>query len=117
LAKKEIIQLEQRIDEIRFAIGLQSPKMDDMPHYSSTISIVEQTVCVLVDLCAKLEAKKFRLAKELEELEYFLDSIENSLARQILRLRYEESKKWAEVARLVGGNNTDESVKKFVIEC
>jgi hypothetical protein len=45
--------------------------MDDMPHYSSTISIVEQTVCVLVDLCAKLEAKKLRLAKELEELELF----------------------------------------------
>jgi hypothetical protein len=46
-------------------------------------------------------------------LNYFLDSIEDSLTRQILRLRYEESKKWAEVARLVGGNNTGESVKKI----
>lgn len=69
-----------------------------MPHYSRTISIVEQTVCVLVDLCAKLEAKKLRLAKELEELETFLDSVKDSIARQILRLRYIDLKSWRQIS-------------------
>jgi hypothetical protein len=110
--KKEIIQLERRISEIRHAIGMQSPKTDGMPR-SGAISIVEQAACILVDLCEKLETKKFLLARELEELEYFLNSVKDSVVRQIFRLRYIDLKSWWQISFEVGGGNTADSVRKI----
>lgn len=62
----------------------------------------------------KLEYKKQELTDKLIELEKFIDNIPDSLVRQIIRLRYIECLTWNKIARLVGNNNTADSVRMIV---
>lgn len=64
------------------------------------------------------ERKKLLGTLELEllwhinEIEKFVRSIEDSHIRNIVRLRVVDGKTWNEVADIVGGGNTEDSVKK-----
>ena len=49
---------------------------------------------------------------ELEILEYIF-SINDSQIRRIMRLRHIELKSWLQVANIIGGNNTADSVRKM----
>lgn len=61
----------------------------------------------------KLRKKKNELADTLTKVNEFIDSIQDSLVRQIITLRYSEGLTWNEVADKIGSNNTSESVRKI----
>ncbi len=60
----------------------------------------------------KFEALMARLKRERLEVEAFITEVEDSRIRQILTLRYMKGLTWAQVALKVGGNNTDDGVRK-----
>lgn len=60
----------------------------------------------------KLNRKIDELMDLVEETNEFIDSIEDSLTRQIITLRYVNGLEWAQVAESIGGNNTADSVRK-----
>lgn len=61
----------------------------------------------------KLMKKKSMLLELQEEANNFIDNIEDSLLRQIITLKYMNGMKWQEVASIIGGNNTADSVRKI----
>lgn len=59
----------------------------------------------------KLNRKINELMDLVEETNEFIESIEDSLVRQIISLRYINGLTWEEVATNIGGNNTADSVR------
>lgn len=60
----------------------------------------------------KLNRKIDELMDLVEGTNEFIDSIEDSLTRQIISLRYINGLTWEQVAESIGGNNTADSVRK-----
>lgn len=60
----------------------------------------------------KLINRKEKLLELQEKVNNFIDSIDDSLVRQIITLRYIEGLNWYEVADRIGENSTSESVRK-----
>lgn len=61
---------------------------------------------------AQLENTEFELLETLGSVEDYIQSIEDSRIRRILRLRYVDNFTWVKVAMNMGGSATDESVRK-----
>lgn len=51
-------------------------------------------------------------AHEYDRLNTYLDTVDDSFIRQIIKLRYVDGLMWFQVAHEIGGNNTDNSVRK-----
>lgn len=61
----------------------------------------------------RLLKKKEELLSAVEEMQSFIDSIPDSLTRQIIVLRYEQCLSWNEIADKVGGDYTTDRVRKI----
>lgn len=61
----------------------------------------------------KLMKKKNELLELQEEVNDFINNIDNSLLRQIITLKYMDGMSWQEAASIIGGNNTADSVRKM----
>ncbi len=59
--------------------------------------------------------EKIRKCSELRDrAKKFIDSIDDSLTRQVFYLRYSKCMTWQQVAGAIGGRNTNEGVRKIV---
>ena len=61
---------------------------------------------------AQLELAELELLEVTVEAEEYIQSINNSRIRRIIRCRFLDEMKWYQVALKIGGNATDESVRK-----
>ena len=61
----------------------------------------------------KLNKRMEQLIKQRELLETYIASIDDSMIRLILTLRYVEGLSWRQVAHRIGGGNTPDSVRKM----
>lgn len=58
------------------------------------------------------QQKKIELEQLKLEIEQFIDGIQESQIRRIIHLKYIKGHTWIKVAMILGGNNTEESVRK-----
>lgn len=61
---------------------------------------------------ATLASLEMELLETLNEVEKFIVSVEDSRMRRIITLRFIDNLSWNKVADRIGGNNTEDSVKK-----
>lgn len=54
------------------------------------------------------------LKRETQEIENFIDGLQDSQLRQIIYYRYIKDYSWVKTAQKIGGNNTEDSVRKRV---
>lgn len=66
------------------------------------------------DLMQLMAAKQEHLISEYIEAEKFISSVNDSLVRQILTIRYIEGLSWSRTALKIGGGNTPDSIRKMV---
>ncbi len=110
--KKEIIDLQERLQELRNSTGsIASPDWSGMPKASNTSSKVEREALKLVELERELENQYIRLYDKKREIEEYIASIDDPLMRLIFRYRFIDCLSWQRVAFKVGGGNTAQSVK------
>ena len=62
---------------------------------------------------ALLNRRKVELLREYRKIRRFIDSIDDPLIRQIITLFYVEQREWSDVAKEIGGKNTENSVKQI----
>ncbi len=74
----------------------------------------EETARRIEEAKRRLEENREKCITEAERLEAYINSVDNSLVRMAMRLRFIDNLEWTAVAVRIGGNNTEDSVKKMV---
>ena len=87
--------------------GIQHFKIEGFPYpeYSRKKTLLYARKATL----ASLETE---LMETLNQVEEFIASVEDSRMRRIITLRFIDNLSWNKVADRIGGNNTEDSVKK-----
>jgi hypothetical protein len=109
---REIEEDKKRLAELEAKVGgLASPSLSGMPHGGDNSSKVEREAVEVVTMYELIENKKKRCELERVRLLSYIDTIPDSLTRQIFTLRFVDGLCWEQVAASLGGNTVD-SVKK-----
>ena len=116
--REKIEKLEKEIDKIKTEGsvidkvrggegGLQSYKIEGFPYpeYSRKKTLLFARKAILSEL-------EMELLETLNEVEEFMHGLEDSHIRRIINLRVIEQLSWNKVADRMGGNNTEDSVRK-----
>lgn len=99
------------LQRLRDAEGLKAQAITGMPHGSGASDIVGNTAVEIVRAEERIKELADRVAESQKPVEEWIDTINDIYAQSILRLRYIHGKTWGEVAEMVGGGNTEQSVK------
>ena len=109
--EKQIDRIEKDgnvIDKVRGGDGgIQSFKIEGFPYpeYSRKKTLLYARKATLASL-------EMELMEILNQVEEFIASVEDSRIRRIITLRFIDNLSWNKVADRIGGNNTEDSVKK-----
>lgn len=112
---REIERDQERLEELRAkASAPGAPSYDGMPKSLGFENRLERYVAEIVDLETIIQAKITQGLHERNRLERYIAEIPDSLTRQIFQLRFINGLTWLQTAYSVGGNNTEEGVRKRV---
>ena len=119
--KKELNQiyyLEKEIDMWRKALSriqsrslIPSQEITGMPFGSGISDKVGNLAASEVDITNKIEELQKKVYEEQYRLLKYIETIEDSLMRQIMYHRHVLCMKWNEVAMVVGGGNTPDGIR------
>lgn len=108
--QKQIARIEQDgavIDTVRGGYGgTQTFKIEGFPY-----SELSNKKSLLNSRIYTLEKLETQLIKDLNKVEEFIASINDSHIRRIVNLRVVEGMSWNKVADKIGGGNTEDSVR------
>lgn len=112
---REIERDQERLEKLRASASAPgAPNYDGMPKSPSFENRLERYIAEIVDLEAIIQAKITQCLHERARLERYIAEIPDSLTRQIFQLRFINGLTWVQIAYSVGGNNTEEGVRKRV---
>lgn len=94
--RKEIKDLEERLAE--FGYGISATKLDkEISGITSTESIQEKRIVII----EKWISARVSALEEYLKIESYIESVEDSEIRQIMRYRFLDLKKWNEIDKLM----------------
>ena len=116
--KSEIRLLKQQIDNLESEIVTDRVRGSDVEH-----PYIEKTYIIrglAYDRRVKIKRLKEKLQRRVDdlidlvvEINEYIETIDDSLIRQIITLRYVNGLTWDQVAAHVGGGNTADSLRKM----
>ena len=108
---KEIEQDEELIRRIESAATSTTSKIDGLPHMNA---ISDKTALAgnIADLKESIDRKRIQTLHEYNKILGFINTIDDSLIRQIIKFRCMYGLSWTAVAMRIGGNNTAKSVSQ-----
>ena len=109
---REIEHLKDRITELECIATSSTSRITGMPHATDISDKVGKYAAEIADLKELLDLNLKKCFYELNRLNRYIESIEDSQIRMIMTLRYVNGLSWRQIAFSVGGGNTEESVKK-----
>lgn len=108
---REIERDQKRLQELEAAASSCAINITGMPRAPGTTDKVGKYAAEIADLRGIIDANIKRCFYELNRLNRYISSIEDSHIRQIFQLRYVNGLSWQEVADCMGGNNTAVGVR------
>lgn len=96
--------------EARAEPGAQN--LTGMPPAPGVSKRVERFAVEIADMQESIRGLRTQIDEQAVTVEAFIDGIEPDLTRMMFRLRYLQSFSWKDVAEILGGGNTEDSVKK-----
>lgn len=109
---KEIKQQKQRLKELEAAATGCTAQITGMPNGTAIGDKVSKYAAEIADLKNLIELNIQKCWYEMNRLNRYIDSVEDSQMRQILTLRYINLYSWEEIEIAIGGNNKSESLRK-----
>lgn len=121
--KKETALLEREIDSLReksaeVVTDVVSGSSSSFPYTRRTFSISGlsvQDMDRLENKMHRLQERRERISNEADEIDQFIGQVSDSQMRQILHLKYLRGFSWRQIARHLGGGNTEDCVRKKVV--
>ena len=96
------------VDKVRGGLGgMQSFKIEGFPYpeYSRKKTLLYARQTTLTNL-------EIELMETINQVEEFISSVDDSMMRRIINLRFIEKMSWGKIANKIGGGNTEDSIKK-----
>lgn len=110
--RKKLMLYEDTLGSLRAAAESITPKLSDMPKSPNAQDKVSKFVAQIVDLEKQISELTSDINRERQAVMDFVESIQDGFIKTIFSLRFIECMTWAEIAEVVGGDNTEDSVKK-----
>ena len=117
MTKKELSQLywlnreieadKRKLEELRLAAVSATAKITGLPHVTGVRDKVGEIAVLIEEQSRLIELKKKQTVIEYNRLMQYINSVDDSLMRQILTLRYVNGLSWQQVAFAIG--ESDES--------
>lgn len=115
LTKKELSQLywlnreieadKRKLEELRLAAVSATAKITGLPHVTGVRDKVGEIAVLIEEQSRLIELKKKQTVIEYNRLMRYINSVDDSLMRQILTLRYVNGLSWQQVAFAIGEND------------
>lgn len=109
---RELRMWEQELERLRGRSLVQSPQLN-ASHGSDTSDKVGALAEKRVDLERLISAKREEIQQQRDQAVVYIYGIPDSLTRQIVYYRCVSLFSWRRVAYEVGGNNTEDGVRKI----
>lgn len=104
----EKMQKETVIDSVKGGYGgIQHFRIEGIAYPDYT-----QKITLLAKRKATLNSLELQLLEILNDIERFINTLDDSRMRRIINLRFIEGLSWNEVANQIGGGNTEDSIRK-----
>jgi hypothetical protein len=110
---REIEQLKSRIEELECIAVSDTSRITGIPHVTGISDKVGRYVAEIADLKELLNLNLKKCFYELNRLNRYIESIDDSQMRMIMTLRYVNGLSWRQIAFSIGGGNTEDSIKKL----
>ena len=112
---REIEADKRRLEELEsMVLSPKTQNLNGMPRTSGCGDSMARRVADIIDLKAIISAKQQQCVYERNRLERYINSIPDSLTRQIFSLRFINGLSWIQTAMSIGGGNTEDGVRKRV---
>ena len=109
---REIEHLKDRITELECIATSSTSRITGMPHATDISDKVGKYAAEIADLKELLDLNLKKCFFELNRLNRYIESIEDSEIRMILSLRYINGLSWQQVAASISPYASGESVRK-----
>lgn len=112
--EKLIEHERERLEELRASAGLKSPLLSDMPKAPGARDKLGDLVPKIVDQEAEIAKSIKKYSETRERLLRYINHVPNARIKMIMILRFIDQKPWQEVADIIGGKETEYSVKHAI---
>ena len=106
-----LARTKELLDNLRAAAYPASPALTGMPHAPGVKDKVGDLAVEIADLETRREYIEKEIRRQKSKVEGFVATIDDYYLRTLFRLRFERGLSWKEVATIIGGRNSEESVK------
>ncbi len=110
--KKEIKEQQKRLSELEALATSCTAKITGLPNGNGISDKIANYATEIADLKSLLDLNLKKCFYELNRLNRFICSIDDTFIRQIMVYRFEHHMSWRKIARMLGGNNKPESIRK-----
>lgn len=111
--REKLEKAHEMIDSLRSAAFPGGQKLDGMPHASGIKDKVGDLAIEIADMDARIEFLEEEIDKVKEPIIKYINAIDDDQTRLVFRLRFIRCLTWREVAVILSGGNTEDSVKKI----
>lgn len=109
--KREIAMWERELEEVMISSEISSPNIGGCGSQKAS-SPTESRALKKQDIIDRIKNLKQNAEEEFKNLINYIESLEDSLMRQIIYYRCVKGFSWVWVAKKIGGPNTAESLRK-----
>lgn len=109
---REIIMWQKELSKLESKSLIKGQDFTGMPIVSGISDKTANAAIEKAEIQAIIQGKLTEIQVQRKRIMEYINSIDDSLSRQIIYLRNVSCMKWREVADTIGGNNTEDSVKQ-----
>lgn len=110
--KKLIERDEAKVRRLESRLYPGGMNMSGMPRNPSPTNKMDEICPDVADIQIRIEEQKARYAKEEQEIEAYINTVQDYQIRLIMLYRFVDLLTWRQVAQKIGGNNTEDGVRK-----
>lgn len=108
---REIEEQQRRLQELEESATSCTAHITGMPHGSGVADKIGKYSAEIADMRGLLDLNLKKCFYELNRLNRYISSVEDSQMRMILSLRYINGLSWRQIAWSIGGGNTENGVR------
>lgn len=113
--KRELKMWEQKLSDLRSQSLVKAQQISGMP-FANTNEITDATfehVSRIMELQADIDVFRLNIEKKIAEIERYIQTLDDSLLRQIIEYRCCQCKTWQATAMMIGYGTSAESCRKY----